>query len=129
MSIQTVNSGFRVPENQTATYNGTSASHEEKKVIKAERIDSADKGEKNAMTEDPKVSDEIMSEAVAQANNSLRVHHRTIERQVHEVTKAIIYTIRDTETDEVIAEFPPKKIQDMIAKMWELAGLFVDEKA
>jgi flagellar protein FlaG len=129
MSINTVNSGFRVPENQTAAYNGTSVSHEEKKVAKAEKIDTADNSENDAMAEDPNVSDEIMSEAVAQANNSLRMHHRSIERQVHEVTKAIIYTIRDTETDEVIAEFPPKKIQDMIAKMWELAGLFVDEKA
>ncbi len=41
----------------------------------------------------------------------------------------MMYTVRDTKTNEVIAEFPPKKIQDMIAKMWELAGLFVDEKA
>ncbi len=35
----------------------------------------------------------------------------------------------DTETNKVIKEFPPEKIQDMIAKMWELAGLFVDERA
>ncbi len=40
-----------------------------------------------------------------------------------------MYVMKDTETNEVIREFPPKKIQDMIAKMWEIAGLFVDEKA
>lgn len=34
----------------------------------------------------------------------------------------------NTETDEVIREIPPEKILDMVAKMWELAGIMVDEK-
>jgi flagellar protein FlaG len=34
----------------------------------------------------------------------------------------------DNETNEVIREFPPKKILDMIANMMELAGLIVDER-
>ena len=59
----------------------------------------------------------------------MAVHNRHIERAVHEVTHSVMYTIKDSTTNEVIMEFPPKKIQDMIAKMWELAGLFVDEKA
>lgn len=75
------------------------------------------------------LNEEMLSKAISQANKSLEVRERRIERAVHEVTHAVMYTIRDTKTDEVIAEFPPKKIQDMIAKMWELAGLFVDEKA
>lgn len=73
--------------------------------------------------------DEMMKQAMDQANKSLAVYNRYIERAVHEVTHAVMYTIKDTKTDEVIAEFPPRKIQDMIAKMWEIAGLFVDEKA
>ena len=31
-------------------------------------------------------------------------------------------------TKEVIKEFPPEKTLDMIAKVWEMAGLMVDEK-
>ena len=31
-------------------------------------------------------------------------------------------------TEEVIKEFPPEKTLDMIAKVWEMAGLMVDEK-
>lgn len=73
--------------------------------------------------------DEMMKQAMDQANKSLAVYNRYIERAVHEVTHAVMYTIKDTKTNEVIAEFPPRKIQDMIAKMWEIAGLFVDEKA
>lgn len=74
-------------------------------------------------------NDELLKKSVEQANRSLEMYHRRIDRTVHEVTKTVIYTIRDTETNEVIQEFPPRKIQDMIAKMWELAGLFVDERA
>ena len=31
-------------------------------------------------------------------------------------------------TKEVIKEFPPDKTLDMIARVWEMAGLMVDEK-
>lgn len=71
---------------------------------------------------------EIFDKSIEQANKALESLDRRIERNVHEVTKAVMYVVRDTQTDEVIREFPPQKIQDMIAKMWEIAGLFVDEK-
>ena len=74
------------------------------------------------------VDEEVIEKSVEQANKSLRKHDRYIERNVHEVTKAVMYKLKDSETNEVIAEFPPQKVQDMIAKMWELAGLFVDER-
>lgn len=79
--------------------------------------------------EEDSLSDDVLDKAVKQANQTLKMFDRKIERTVHEVTKVVIYTLRDTKTNEVIAEFPPKKIQDMIAKMWELAGVFVDKKA
>ncbi|MFP4014994.1 MAG: flagellar protein FlaG [Chitinispirillaceae bacterium] len=72
---------------------------------------------------------ELMEKPIEQANQSLKAYDRRIDRSVHDVTRTVMYTITDTKTNEVIAEYPPKKIQDMIAKMWELAGLFVDEKA
>lgn len=84
--------------------------------------------QKNDVGDVKQVDDELLEKSVEQANKSLQQHHRYIERNVHEVTKAVMYKLKDTETDEVIAEFPPQKIQDMIAKMWELAGLFVDER-
>lgn len=75
------------------------------------------------------INDEMLDKAIKMANKTLAKHNNFIERSVHDVTKTIMYVMKDTETNEVIREFPPKKIQDMIAKMWELAGLFVDEKA
>lgn len=85
--------------------------------------------ENNENTANGEADDEVLQKSVEQANKTLEAYDRKIERNVHEVTHAMMYTIKDTKTDEVIAEFPPKKIQDMLAKMWELAGLFVDEKA
>ena len=74
------------------------------------------------------MSEDLIKKSVKQANVALKQHHRRIDRSVHEVTKTVMYKMVDTDTKEVVKEFPPKKIQDMIAKMWELAGLFVDEK-
>jgi flagellar protein FlaG len=36
--------------------------------------------------------------------------------------------IVDRDSKKVIKELPPEKTLDMIAKVWELAGLLVDEK-
>lgn len=85
-------------------------------------------GEMESVNIEP-MSEELLERSIQQANKNLIYQNRVIERAVHDVTKAIMYTVKDTVTHEVIAEFPPKRIQDMIAKMWELAGLFVDEKA
>ncbi|MBN2900113.1 MAG: flagellar protein FlaG [Clostridia bacterium] len=83
--------------------------------------------EKKVQVHEPgQVDDEVLEKAVEQANKTLEKHNRYIERNIHEVTKAVMYKLKDSETNEVIAEFPPQKVQDMIAKMWELAGLFVD---
>ncbi len=43
-------------------------------------------------------------------------------------TKTVVVTVIDRETQEVIREIPPKKHLEAIAKMWELAGIIVDEK-
>ena len=47
---------------------------------------------------------------------------------IHDKTNRITIKIIDKKTKEVIKEFPPEKTLDMIAKVWEMAGLLVDEK-
>lgn len=46
----------------------------------------------------------------------------------HENTNRVMIRIVDKETEEVIKEFPAEDTLNMIAKVWELAGLLVDEK-
>lgn len=47
---------------------------------------------------------------------------------IHEKTNRVTIKIIDKETKEVVKEFPPEKTLDMIAKVWEMAGILVDEK-
>ncbi|MDF2522278.1 MAG: flagellar protein FlaG [Clostridia bacterium] len=74
------------------------------------------------------INDEMLNRAVEEANKNLSQYNKVIERSVHEKTHTIMYVLRDTLTQEIIKEFPPRKIQDMIAKMWEIAGILVDER-
>lgn len=50
------------------------------------------------------------------------------EYSVEEKTNRISIKLIDEQTDEVIKEIPPEKSLEMLAKVWELAGLLVDEK-
>ena len=47
---------------------------------------------------------------------------------IHEATNRVTIKIVDKDTKEVIKELPPEKTLDMIAKVWEMAGILVDEK-
>lgn len=47
---------------------------------------------------------------------------------IHEETQRVTIKIVDKKTKEVIREYPPEETLDMIAKVWELAGIMVDEK-
>ena len=46
----------------------------------------------------------------------------------HEGTNRVTIKLVDKKTKEVIKELPPEKTLDMIAKVWEMAGILVDEK-
>lgn len=47
---------------------------------------------------------------------------------IHDGTNRVTIKIVDRSTKEILKEFPPEQTLDMIAKVWELAGLLVDEK-
>lgn len=64
--------------------------------------------------------------AVSQANSRLR--KTGCQFSYHEATKRVSITIVDKETNEVIKEIPPEETLEMVEKMWELAGILVDEK-
>ncbi|MEA3423535.1 MAG: flagellar protein FlaG [Bacillota bacterium] len=51
------------------------------------------------------------------------------ELSVHKKTGTIMSKLVNTDTGEIMKEFPPEKILDMIAGLWEIAGIIVDEQA
>ena len=64
-------------------------------------------------------SEKMMKQAISDINR--KINHNTVaEFGYHDET--------NKETKEVIREVPPEKTLDMIAKVWELAGILVDEK-
>ena len=65
---------------------------------------------------------------IEKANKAIDGGTSSFEFSIHEQTKQIMVKVIDKETKEVIREFPPEKILDMIAKMWEVAGIIVDER-
>lgn len=73
-------------------------------------------------------NDKQMQMAVSNANNKMRHSKTKAEFSYHEPTKSVSIRIMDEETNEVIKEIPPEETLNMIVKMWELAGIMVDEK-
>ena len=47
---------------------------------------------------------------------------------IHEETNRVMIKIVDKDSRKVIKEYPAEETLDMIAKVWEVAGIMVDEK-
>ena len=71
---------------------------------------------------------EQLKKAIAEMNKRINNSNEEAVFGVHEDTNRIMIKIMDKDTKEVIKEFPPEKTLDMIAKIWEMAGILVDEK-
>ena len=69
-----------------------------------------------------------LKKAVDDINKSALADQSEAVFGIHEKTNRVTIKIIDKKTKEVIKEFPPEKTLDMIAKVWEMAGLMVDEK-
>ncbi len=75
-------------------------------------------------------SKEFDAEMMRQAMKELNKKADNIQAEfgIHEKTNRITIKMVDKQTKEVIKELPPEKMLDMIARMWEISGLVVDEK-
>lgn len=68
---------------------------------------------------------------IEKSNKELKSQDLSLKFSIHEKTKAINVKVIRTLPDgkkEVVREFPPEKILDMVASMMEKAGLFVDKR-
>ena len=74
----------------------------------------------------PSVSAEKIKKAVEEMNKKMA--NSEAQFGIHEATNRVTIKIVDKQTKEVIKELPPEKTLDMIAKVWEMAGILVDEK-
>lgn len=71
-------------------------------------------------------SSEQIRKAVEQMNKNLANSEAVFG--IHEGTNRVTIKIVNKDTKEVIKELPPEKTLDMIARVWDMAGILVDEK-
>ena len=93
-------------------------------VEKAQEKGSSNNGEQQS--KDQQATNEQIRKAVEQLNKNMRNSEAVFG--IHEDTNRVTIKIIDKGTKEVIKELPPEKTLDMIAKVWEMAGILVDEK-
>ena len=74
------------------------------------------------------VDPEKVKNAIKEINGKIRPTRTECQFSYHEETKRIAIKVLDQDTGDVIREIPPEKTLYMIAKVWEMAGILVDEK-
>ncbi|MBB3130897.1 flagellar protein FlaG [Paenibacillus rhizosphaerae] len=75
------------------------------------------------------LGDEQLIKAIDRAVKALQGPTTILEMSVHEKTNQIMVKVLNKDTGELIREIPPEKTLDLVAKMMEIAGILVDQKA
>lgn len=82
-----------------------------------------------------KVHQQIRQPSIGEIENGTKqlqaivsTFNKRLKFDVHEETNRIFVQVIDSATGEVIREVPPVQILDMLAKIYEVVGLLVDER-
>ena len=91
--------------------------------------DAKEKGDGNGTPnqQERQPSNDQIRQAVEKFNKSM-INNSEAVFGIHEDTNRVTIKIVDKTSKEVIKELPAEKTLDMIAKVWEMAGILVDEK-
>ena len=120
-------------EDNTSEYNPANVQAADKIDQTTAVVENAQSREQNAASNDAggeqqqAVTNEQIKKAVEKLNKSMMSHSEAVFG-IHEATNRVTIKIIDKDTKKVIKELPPEKTLDMIAKVWEMAGILVDEK-
>ncbi len=82
-----------------------------------------EKKEEEAVAASSKIKD-----AVDKVNQNIVPSKTRCEFSYHEDTNRISIKVIDQETEETIKEIPAEETLDMLSKIWEFAGVLVDER-
>ena len=108
-----------------SSVNSNYSSTESVKVKRAP-VESGEATNQNCGNKEHNPSEATIDDAVKSANR--RMEHTRCEYSYHKETNRVSIKVINEDTDEVIREIPPEKSLDMLQKMWEMAGILVDEK-
>ncbi|MEB3102348.1 flagellar protein FlaG [Ferviditalea candida] len=74
------------------------------------------------------IPEEAIVKAIERANKAIDGQPRHAEFSIHKPHGEIVVKIVNSETKEVIHEYPPEKLLDLLDKLQEISGKIVDEK-
>ncbi len=78
--------------------------------------------------EEKRYTEDELIKNIESANEKFVAFDRRFEFSIHEKTKQIMVKVIDVTTDEIIREIPPEKILDLVAAIWEISGIIIDER-
>ena len=84
-------------------------------------------GENGAQNKNSAEAKRIQS-AVKRANHSMKMQHTSCQFVYHEETNRVSIKVMDDDTNEVIREIPSEEALELVQRMWEMAGILVDER-
>ena len=79
------------------------------------------------MQEEEQISSKV-KDAIDKVNEKIVPSKTRCEFSYHEDTNRISIKVIDQTTEETIREIPAEETLNMLSKIWELAGLLVDER-
>ena len=120
-------------ESQAKVETASNAAASDDLMKKTIQIDTkeTDKNGKDGNRDDSQAKQTIsensqIKKAVDEINK--KAHNSEAVFGIHDATNRVTIKIVDKDTKKVLKEYPPEKTMDMIAKVWEMAGLLVDQK-
>lgn len=93
------------------------------KVAEADSSKQLDEEKKNAQA-----NTKYLKSVLNETNNKIKPTRTRCEFSYHEDINRVSIKVMDAESEEVIREIPPEETMEMLQKLWEVAGLLVDEK-
>lgn len=83
---------------------------------------------KTNLPQNEALTSEFIKKNIDRILQAVKMPDTEIDRSIHEVTKQVIYKVRDKASGEVIRQFPEEKVVEAAAKLIELTGMMVDKK-
>ncbi len=136
MTVQAQGSVVQKPQPQ-APAQTERPENAESSVQMAEQVDRTTRVVENAQGKGQSENGETQSKEQQATHDQIRKAVEKLNKSmanseavfgIHEDTNRVTIKIIDKSTKEVLRELPPEKTLDMIAKVWEMAGILIDEK-
>lgn len=126
--VQAMSDGVRA-ESTSRTYSGPASMQRVTKVGQEATLEQLWKEEKPQDGSREVATKAEVDLAVDSINNAIEHISRALRFSVHEDTQRMMVRVVNLNTDEVIKELPPEAVLDTVARIREMIGLLIDERA